>query len=138
MKNLMFVKVDQGVELHPLISVHQYYYTFCYTKGITFNVHPYTPHPLPNKNNLVSLCTCYFTQTYLQFYCCFNFSISFFFWCFIHIIDLFIGCFINVLPFTYTLTYLYLICTPVIFFNLQISYKNFFRFSETMNIIIRL
>lgn len=43
MKNLMFVKVDQGVELHPLISVHQYYYTFCYTKGITFNVHPYTP-----------------------------------------------------------------------------------------------
>lgn len=69
----------------------------------------------------------------------FQFSISyFFFWCFIHIIDLFIGCFINVLPFTHTLTYLYLICTPVIFFNLQISYKNFFHFSETMNIITRL
>lgn len=68
----------------------------------------------------------------------FQFFNIFFFWCFIHIIDLFIGCFINVLPFTYTLTYLYLICTPVIFFNLQIGYKNFFRFSETMNIIIRL
>lgn len=51
MKNLMFVKVDQGVELHPLISVHQYYYTFCYTKGITFNVHP----PPPSKQKQFSV-----------------------------------------------------------------------------------
>lgn len=138
MKNLMFVRVDQGVELHPLISVHQYYYTFCYTKGITFNVHPYTPTPFQTKT---IQCPCVHVISHRHIYSFIVVSIFqylFFFWCFIHIIDLFIGCFINVLPFTYTLTYLYLICTPVIFFNLQIGYKNFFRFSETMNIIIRL
>lgn len=138
MKNLMFVKVDQGVELHPLISVHQYYYTFCYTKGITFNVHPYTPPPSKQKQFSVPVYMLFHTDISIVLLL-FQFSISYFFFgCFIHIIHLFIGCFINVLPFTYTLTYLYLICTPVIFFNLQISYKNFFRFSETMNIIIRL
>lgn len=136
MKNLMFLKENQGVELHPFISVHQYYYTFCYTKGITFNVHPYTP-PSKQKQFSVPVYMLFHTDISIVLLL-FQFFNIFFFWCFIHIIDLFIGCFINVLPFTYTLTYLYLICTPVIFFNLQISYKNFFRFSETMNIIIRL